>query len=197
MKKAILLSGGIDSICLAYNIKPDIAYTIDYGQRPAKREIYVSKYICEELKIKHEIISINCNKLGFGSLAGNQIKNHNSPSEEWWPYRNQLIITLALMKCIQDKVTELHLASVKSDNFHKDGTKKFYQLINDLVKYQEGHIKIKCETTDYYSHELAQIYSVPKKLLLMAHSCHISNTSCGKCSGCIKQQRVRYELSIE
>lgn len=196
IKKAVLLSGGVDSICLTYGIKPQIAYTIDYGQVVADREIYVSKYICKELNIEHKVIKVDCKSLGSGSLANS--KNINfSPSDEWWPYRNQLLITLALMQGIKDEINELHLASVKSDEFHKDGTKQFYKYIDDLVSYQEGKISIKCETIDFYSHELASNYNVPLKLLSIAHSCHTSNIACGKCSGCLKQMRVRFELNIE
>lgn len=196
IKKGILLSGGVDSICLAYGIKPDIAYTIDYGQTVADREIYVSKYICKELNIEHKIIKVDCKNLGSGTLANSENLSF-SPSEEWWPYRNQLIITLALMQGIKDEIKELHLATVKSDEFHKDGTKQFYEYINKLVSFQEGEILVKCETNDYYSHELVAKYDVPLKLLSIAHSCHISNIACGKCSGCTKQMRVRYELNIE
>lgn len=196
IKKGVLLSGGIDSICLTYGIKPEIAYTIDYGQTVAKREIYVSNYICKELHIEHKIITIDCKNLGAGTLANSENLSF-SPSEEWWPYRNQLIITLALMQGIKDKITELHLATVKSDKFHKDGTKQFYEYIDKLVSFQEGEISVKCETYDYYSHELATKYNVPLKLLSIAHSCHISNVACGKCSGCVKQMKVRYELNIE
>lgn len=196
IKKGILLSGGVDSICLAYGIKPNIAYTIDYGQTVADREIYVSKYICKELNIEHKIINVDCKSLGSGTLANSENLSF-SPSDEWWPYRNQLIITLALMQGIKDEIKELHLATVKSDEFHKDGTKKFYEYINKLVSFQEGEISIKCDTNDYYSHELVAKYDVPLTLLSIAHSCHISNIACGKCSGCTKQMRVRYELNIE
>lgn len=196
LKKGILLSGGIDSICLAYGIKPEIAYTLDYGQTVAEREIYVSKFICKELNIEHKVISVDCKSLGSGTLA-NSSNLSFSPSEEWWPYRNQLIITLALMQGVKDGIKELHLASVKSDEFHKDGTKKFYEYINKLVSYQEGEISIICETIDLFSHELAIKYNVPLELLSIAHSCHISNVACGKCSGCIKQMRVRFELKID
>lgn len=196
VKKAVLLSGGIDSICLTYGIKPEIAYTIDYGQNASEREIYVSKFICKELDIEHKIIEVNCRQLGSGSLS-NRSELDIAPSVEWWPYRNQLLITIALMQGIKDEIKELHLASVKSDNFHRDGTNEFYKLINELVSYQEGEISIKCETVNYYSHELANKYSVPIELLSIAHSCHISNIACGRCSGCIKQQRVRYELKID
>ncbi|WP_294349419.1 7-cyano-7-deazaguanine synthase [uncultured Sphingobacterium sp.] len=195
VKKGILLSGGVDSICLAYGIKPYIAYTIDYGQTVAEREIYVSKYISKELGIKHKVISVDCKSLGSGNLANTESISI-SPSEEWWPYRNQLLITLAAMQAIKDGVNELHLASVKSDNFHRDGTKAFYEKINDLLSYQEGNISVHGDTLDYYSHELAEIYKVPLELLSIAHSCHISNIACGQCSGCKKQLRVREELGI-
>lgn len=196
IKTATLLSGGIDSICLTYGVKPQIAYTIDYGQIVADREIYVSKFICKELNIEHKCIKVDCRNLGSGTLANTE--NHRlSPSEEWWPFRNQLLITLACMQGIKDEVQELYLASVKSDSFHKDGTQEFYNLVNSLVEYQEGKIKIVCPTLNFYSHELATVYNVPNELLTIAHSCHISNIACGKCSGCTKQLRVRHELNLE
>ncbi len=196
IKKAVLLSGGIDSICLSYGIKPQIAYTVDYGQTVAEREIYVSKYISKKLGIQHKTIKVDCRKLGSGDLA-KQPNNKVSPSNEWWPYRNQLLITLASMQGIKDEVKELYIASVKSDGFHKDGTTNFYKLINELVEFQEGNIKIICPTLDYFSHELVKLYNVPLDLLTIAHSCHVSNIACGKCSGCIKQIKVRQELNIE
>jgi 7-cyano-7-deazaguanine synthase len=196
IKRAVLLSGGIDSICLTFGIVPQIAYTIDYGQTVAEREIYVSKYICKELGIIHKCIKVDCRNLGSGTLANSE-KHKLSPSAEWWPYRNQLLITLACMQGIKDEVEEIYLASVKSDSFHRDGTKEFYTLINTLVYYQESKMKIFCPTLNFYSHELANFYGVPNELLTIAHSCHISNIACGKCSGCIKQLKVRHELKIE
>lgn len=195
VKKAVLLSGGVDSMCLTYGLRPEIAYTIDYGQVVAEREIYVSKYVCDILDIEHKIIKADCRHLGSGNLAGKEMLVQ-SPSEEWWPFRNQLLITLALMEGIKDGVKELHLASVKSDEFHTDGTSEFYKLINDLVSYQEGNISIKCLTLDYFSHEVALKYKVPLDMLSLAHSCHVSNQACGYCSGCEKQQRFRFELNL-
>jgi len=196
MKKGVLLSGGVDSICLTYHLKPDIAYTVDYGQNSAKKEIEVSKRVCSILNIEHKIISVNCKNLGSGILV-NKDSLKDSPSSEWWPYRNQLLVTLSLMQAIKDNVNKLFLASVKSDSFHKDGTKKFYSLINELVRFQEGQISIECITLDYFSHELATKFNVPNELLLLAHSCHISNMACGTCSGCQKQIKVRQELGLE
>lgn len=196
LKRAILLSGGVDSISLAYYLKPEIAYTIDYGQTVAEREVYVSEYICKVLNIEHKVIRVNCKSLGTGTLV-NKANVNISPSDEWWPFRNQLLITLSAMQAINDDVSEIYLASVKSDKFHTDGTKKFYDFINDTVSYQEGNIKILCPTLELYSHELVQKFNVPLELISIAHSCHISNLACGKCSGCNKQSKVKYEIGLE
>ena len=66
------------------------------------------------------------------------------------------------------------------------------QFEQDLVSYQEGKIRIVCPTLEFYSHELVNQFKVPLDLLSIAHSCHISNIACGKCSGCKKQLKVRY-----
>ena len=39
MKTALLLSGGMDSIAIAWWKRPDIALTLDYGQQAANAEI--------------------------------------------------------------------------------------------------------------------------------------------------------------
>lgn len=194
--KGLLLSGGVDSICSAYNLKPEYAFTIDYGQAPAEREIFVSGVICEIMGITHRVIRVDCSDVGSGILAQRKPLDL-APSREWWPYRNQMLITLCLMQCIKLGISELHLASVKSDSFHKDGTLEFYQLISQLVEYQEGGIRIKCDTLDKFSHELVLDYDVPLEFIQLAHSCHTSNISCGSCPGCTKLIRVREELGIE
>lgn len=193
MSKALLLSGGIDSIALAYWQKPEIAFTLNYGQTPAATELRVSALIAEKLGIKHYVINIDCSSLGSGDLINQQALNV-SPSSEWWPFRNQLLITLACMKGISLGVTELMTASVKSDGFHKDGTLEFYTLINSLMKYQEGNIRITAPAINLTSSELVKKSGVPDSLLYWAHSCHKSNTACGKCRGCNKYREVMHEL---
>jgi 7-cyano-7-deazaguanine synthase len=193
MSKALLLSGGIDSIAMAYWQHPDIAFTINYGQSPAATEIRVSKIICEKLHIAHHIIEIDCSTLGSGDLL-NQAALRVSPSSEWWPYRNQLLVTIACMKGIALGIGELMLASVKSDGFHKDGTPEFYRLTDELMAYQEGAIRISCPAISMSSAELVQMAQVPRSLLNWAHSCHRSTVPCGNCRGCNKYREVMYEL---
>lgn len=193
MSKAILLSGGLDSTSLAYWIRPELALTIDYGQAAAETEIKTSAIVAKELGIEHHVIAIDCSKLGSGDLINREAIDE-SPSSEWWPYRNQLLITLACMKAISFGVKELMVGSVKSDGFHKDGTSNFFQLINDLMEYQEGNIRISCPCIGLSTVELIKVSAIPKSLLHWAHSCHTSNIPCGNCRGCNKYEQTLTQL---
>jgi len=185
MAKAILLSGGIDSIALCYWKRPEIAVTIDYGQIPAKSEFQASESICKILGISHVTYRVDCSELGSGDLSNAKALNI-APSPEWWPYRNQLLVTLAAMKVVSMEVGELMIGSVISDGFHKDGTHEFYNLLNSLVNYQEGNIIISAPAISMTSVELVLNSSVPPEILLYAHSCHKNNIPCGRCRGCYK-----------
>ena len=99
MSTALLLSGGMDSIAIAYWHRPDIAMTIDYGHRPARGEIRASQAVAEVLGIEHHIITADLSALGSGDMASSAALNM-APVSEWWPFRNQMLVTLAAMKCI-------------------------------------------------------------------------------------------------
>ncbi|MBN8667350.1 MAG: 7-cyano-7-deazaguanine synthase [Chitinophagales bacterium] len=194
-KKAILLSGGMDSIALAYWKKPSLAFTIDYGQLPASKEIISSKEVTNILGIEHHIISVNCAELGSGDLVGKGAAAI-SPSTEWWPFRNQLLITFALMKAITLEVNEIMVGSVKTDEFHSDGTKFFYDIMNQLSNFQEGKISVTCPAIEMTTSELISVSNIPKNILLWAHSCHKSAIPCGNCRGCFKYANVVSELNL-
>lgn len=193
MSKGILLSGGMDSIALLYWKRPEMAFTIDYGQKPAEAEIRASAKVAQALTIPHHIISVDCSKLGSGDLSDSASLSL-SPSSEWWPYRNQLLVTLACMKGITYGMTELIVGSVKTDGFHADGTSGFYERLDSLLSYQEGNISITCPAIELTSVELIKQSQIPASLLLWAHSCHTANSPCGHCRGCYKYIDVINEL---
>lgn len=198
MNKAILLSGGIDSSCLTFLYAEEIklAITIDYGQRSAKTEINVSKRICDKLKIKHEIIKVNCSALASGEMSTKKMLSKLAPAPEWWPYRNQLLITLASMKILRHGITTLIIGTVKSDKRFFDGSKRFFNSINKCLSVQEGHIQIETPAIKLTTKQLVEMSNIPDDLLLWAHSCHTSNNPCGSCNGCLKYLKVMKGLGI-
>lgn len=193
MNNAILLSGGVDSISLAFWKKPKVAYTIDYGQKPALAEIKAATAVCLALNITHEIIYVNCSELGSGDLS-TKIALPIAPSSEWWPYRNQLLVTLAAMRAINQGISELLVGSVLSDGFHNDGTQEFYTLISSLLSYQEGNLIVSAPCLEMSSVDLVIKSAISPEILYFAHSCHKSNIPCGNCRGCNKYREVFQQL---
>ena len=102
-KLALLLSGGMDSIALAWELRPNLCITVDYGQRAAQGEIRASAAVCEALNLKHRILNIDCSSLGSGDMSGSPALSL-APASEWWPFRNQLLITLASAAAIQEDI---------------------------------------------------------------------------------------------
>ncbi len=194
-KKAILLSGGMDSIALAYWLRPEIAITLDYGQRAAKAEIAAASKVAKLLRIEHYVLRIDCSSLGSGDLVGSKPISE-APVTEWWPYRNQMLVTLALMKAIQLDVSELMVGSVKTDAQHADGTPEFYEQLSKLVSIQEGSIKVTAPAIGMTTVELVKECGIPENILMYAHSCHTANHPCGKCHGCTKYMFVKEQLGI-
>lgn len=182
---ALLLSGGIDSISILYWKKPKFALTIDYGQNSANAEKKAAEYACKQLGIEHHILSIDCSILGSGDLSNNKFLDL-APNSDWWPFRNQLLITFAATYFIKYNVSKLYIGSVKSDEQFKDGTSKFTDLISKLISFQEGNIIIEAPAINMTTFELVKISKIPLSILLCAHSCHIGNIPCGKCRGCNK-----------
>lgn len=193
MKTALLLSGGMDSLSIAWWKCPDVAITIDYGQLAAEAELRASKTICAVLDIEHHILRVDCRLLGSGDMAGGKA-DLNAPASDWWPYRNQLLATLAAMKAISLGVTHLWLGTVKSDGTHRDGTQEFVDALDRLLSLQEGGMRVEAPAIGLSTAELVRLARVPLDQLAWAHSCHKANVACAQCRGCNKYFEVLEEL---
>ncbi len=194
-KTAILLSGGLDSIALSYWKRPQLAVTVDYGQVCANAELRASRQICDEMQISHETVRVDCRCLGSGDLAGKPRANL-APESDWWPFRNQLLLTLAGMKLLPLGVTTLLLGTVRSDQQHGDGSVDFVRRVSSLMELQEGTIAVSAPAAKMTTVELVHRAQVPARLLAWGHSCHTSNWACGRCRGCNKHREVMEELGL-
>lgn len=196
MRTGILLSGGMDSAALSWWKRPDVAFTIDYGQLAAKAEMQAAATIARRLALSHHVITVDCRGLGSGDMAGNAADNH-APASDWWPYRNQLLITLAAMKAITLGVNCLLLGSVKSDGFHKDGTLEFINSLSNLLQIQEGALHVEAPAIDMSTIDLVRVSGIASAELAWCHSCHKSDVSCGCCRGCYKYFNIFEEIGYE
>ena len=186
--KVLLFSGGIDSSALAYWLRPDLLLTIDYGQQAAAGEISAAIALAAEFRIAHEVLDVDLSKLGRGLMA-DRPSSELAHSPEWWPYRNQLLITLAGMRFVADGLQEIIIGAVNSD-VHADGKEPFLTFINRAMQAQEGHVKVNAPAHDISPEELLEFSSFPRDLLGLTFSCHVSEYPCGTCPGCLKHSRL-------
>lgn len=196
MKQGILLSGGLDSIALAYWKRPSVAFTVAYGQLASDAEICAANAVCKSLNIPHYVLNADIRHLGAGDLTGKPSLSI-SPVSEWWPFRNQFLVTVAGMRAIELGVGELLVGSVRTDSAHADGTRRFYDLLDSLMQYQEGKLRVSVPAVDLSSAELIKAAGIEMSILGWAHSCHVSNLACGRCRGCYKHFSVMQELGYD
>jgi 7-cyano-7-deazaguanine synthase len=190
----LLLSGGIESTSLAYALRPHACLTVDYGQTVATAELSASKNVCERLRLSHITVKINLREFGFGAMAGKR-SSFYSRTPEWWPFRNQMLISIAAMACLKKRQDEIIIGTVRPDRTHKDGSRTFVRNIDRLLRNQEGSIRLRAPAINMSSEELLERAQPPLSLLGLTFSCHRSNFPCGQCRGCWKNEScVSYSI---
>jgi 7-cyano-7-deazaguanine synthase len=182
---ALLLSGGMDSISIAWWKRPDIALFVDYGQKPAAAEEEASRAACNAIGLSYEVVRADCSALGSGNMSGLPALDV-APVPEWWPFRNQLILTLAGAAALKLDAKHLLIGTLSTDAEHADGRGDFIEAISNLMALQEGGLTVSAPAIGMTALELARTSGVPQSVLSWAHSCHTGNLACGQCRGCLK-----------
>ena len=193
MSELLLMSGGMDSAAIAAWRRPFLCLTVDYGQKSAGAEIVASAQICHELGLKHTTIEIPCNMLGSGNMAGTAALEI-APCPEWWPFRNQLLLTFGAGIAINHNIDTLLFGTVSTDDTHADGRADFFENMNRLLAAQEGDLRILTPAIALTTAQLIKTSGIGRNLLAWAHSCHTGRYACGACRGCEKHLSVLLEL---
>ena len=194
-RSALLLSGGMDSFALAYRERPAISIHVDYGQLPAIAELAAARLIAKRLNLRLIELDIDLKRVGSGDLHGTKPVS-KAPASDWWPFRNQALVTVAGMNAISHGVDTLMLGTVASDQVHKDGTPEFIEKMSDLMSIQEGRMRVEAPFISLSTVESIRESGIPFPLLAWAHSCHTGNIACGQCRGCTKHREVREKLGF-
>lgn len=195
MSSALLLSGGMDSTSIAFWKRPKIGVTIDYGQVPAPAEMRAAAAVCAELGIRHLPISVDLSAFGSGDMAGRPAIEA-APLSEWWPFRNQALITIAAMASIGMGVDHLMIGTLRTDGHHADGTKDFVDRLAGLLASQEGNMRLEAPAIGMDAVELVKTSGIPMSVLAWSHSCHRDEYACGDCGGCRKHYRTMEAIGV-
>lgn len=193
----VLLSGGLDSTALAAILRPALTVFVDYGQRPREAEERAAGAVAAHLGLAFTTVRLPLTEIGGGlMLDGTPLPN--SPSPEWWPYRNQFLATAGAALALRHGLSRVALASVKGDgDRHVDGSAAFYTQLSNLMSMQEGGVEVLAPAAHLTTVELLGAAGAERSLLGWTVSCHRANEPCGNCPGCWKRELVLAEYFRE
>ena len=195
MSRVLLLSGGLDSTCIAAWLRPEHCLGINYGQKAATAEQRSGAAVADALGLPFSHITVDASAVGIGLMANVPAAQGVSP--EWWPYRNQLLITLAAAWAVGHQHTEVLTGTVAGDgNRHADGRKEFYDGMRTLLELQEGALTVSAPAIGLTTPALIERSGATDALLGWTHSCHLSDVPCGRCPGCVKRTDVLEATSL-
>lgn len=181
--RALLFSGGLDSTALAHWLRPDRLLFLDYGQTTAEGELRAATQIARELDLPFDARTADCGSFGSGDMVG--LPSLSKAASEFWPYRNQLLITFAAMAYAASDDLTIFVGTVASDKVHPDGTSKFLDAMQRVLASQ-GTACLEAPAQHLTPLALQQHARVPVGTLAWSFSCHRSSLACGLCRGCEK-----------
>jgi 7-cyano-7-deazaguanine synthase len=195
-KSVLLLSGGLDSTALAAIERPALCLAIDYGQRPAEAEIRAASAIAGALGLEFQSLRLDLGVLGGGLLKDDDLLPQ-APSPEWWPFRNQILVTAAASVALGRGLDMVVVGSVAGDgDRHVDGTARFYDQLDALLGMQEGSIHVSAPAIHETSAHLLARSGLRDDMVGWTISCHRSVFPCGECPGCWKRASVLAEVGL-
>jgi 7-cyano-7-deazaguanine synthase len=193
----LLFSGGLDSTALAALYRPAGTLFIDYGQRPAIAEGRAAAVIADSLGLSLHTMRLDLRPIGGGLLHGDD-PIEEAPSPEWWPFRNQMLVTAAAVVALREGLQDVMVGTVLGDgDRHVDGTPEFYEVLDRLFRIQEGGIGVSTPGIDRSTEELVAESGLGADILGWTVSCHRSNLPCGDCPGCWKRARALRSVGLQ
>lgn len=190
--KVLLFSGGIDSTALAWGLRPEKLLFIDYGQVAARGELRAASAIANELGADLDVRTVPMQSLGGGTMVGREPLNVSAP--EFWPYRNQALITFAAMAYAGQVLDTIIIGTVKGDgNRHLDGSAKFIKAMDTVLSVQNGP-RLEAPAINLTTESLVEQLGLPRSVLGWTFSCHTGEWACGSCAGCLKHEDVKNHI---
>ena len=188
--RLMLLSGGMDSAAVAAIERPEYALFIDYGQAPAKAERTAARAVADHLGLDLAELSVDFSALGSGLITDSpQIPN--APSPEWFPFRNQFLVTVAAAHAVKNSQNAVLLGIVSGDgDRHADGTSEFILNLDSLLRSQEMEIRLLAPQAKTAPSDLLVQSGLPEEVVRLTHSCHVSNDPCRACPGCDRRDEI-------
>lgn len=179
----------MDSTAVASIERPDLLFFVDYGQLAAAGEVRAARAISAALGIRLGVHRTDLSALGAGTMVAGKVVNPAAP--EFWPFRNQLLVTLAAMAYADHQPLEILLGSVAGDLTHPDGTQAFVAAM-DAVLASQGQFRLRAPAIGLSARTLLNRARLDQEILGWTFSCHTGAWACGQCRGCYKHDELKH-----
>jgi 7-cyano-7-deazaguanine synthase len=222
MSKIIILSGGLDSTCLLYNVynksKEVSAIMFYYGQRHS-RELELAEINCKKLRINYKKIDISF----FKELADTSAlinKNKDVPHIKdvvgeaqpitYVPNRNMMFLSIAAAAAENVNAKEIYYGAAEVDTHsgHWDCSLDFLYNMNKILGLnRKQQIEIKAPYITYSKADIINDGISNNVNFLETHTCYNGEEiACGTCSACSSRIQgfietsyidpIRYKIEI-
>ena len=206
MKCAVILSGGPDSVTVAYWAKSrgfDVhAVTFDYGQK-AKIEISRAREIAEAIGATHKVIDLSrLSEIyeGVTSLVDEDIEVTEEFSDPIIvPFRNGVFMAVTVAYAVGIGATHIFYGAHASDEpFYPDCRREFYEAFQEAARLgTETEMVIRSPFSDMPKSGIirkAVELGVP---LDRTWSCYLNGpVHCGRCESCNNRRKAFTEAGV-
>ncbi|MCW4011888.1 MAG: 7-cyano-7-deazaguanine synthase QueC [Candidatus Bathyarchaeota archaeon] len=206
MKAVVILSGGPDSVTVAYWAKAQgydvTAITFDYGQK-AQHEIEIAAEIAEGLGIEHRIVDLsNLSEIyeGVTSLVDKSIDVSSEFTDPIIvPFRNGVF--MAVTVAYADGVGANHIfygAHGSDEPFYPDCRREFYEAFQKAAQLgTEKPIEISSPFSDLQKSGIIKAAVELGVPLEKTWSCYLNGpVHCGACESCHNRQKAFKEAGL-
>ena len=205
-KLIILYSGGLDSTTALYKYAENIelALTFNYGSKHNAQEIKFAKKNCKKLNIKHKIINLDFNKLGFtsnllkkGDLIPDGHYEDISMKKTVIPFRNGILLSIAAGIAESIGCDKILISNHYGDHtIYPDCRENFIKNMNAAIKtgtYKK--VEILAPFTNITKRDIALIGKKINIDYSLTYSCYKGNEiHCGTCGTCIERKEALQEF---
>jgi 7-cyano-7-deazaguanine synthase len=166
---------------------------VDYGQLGGRGEKRAAELVARTMGASLEVLRIDCRAIGAGILAAGDVAP-GAPGPEWWPFRNQLLITFGAARAVALGCDEVAYGAVADDVAFRDTMPEFVSRIDATVSYQEGGIRVSAPAITLSTVELVRRSGIPRDLLARTHSCDVDDFYCDQCPSCLARRQVLLQI---
>ncbi|QDP57874.1 MAG: putative 7-cyano-7-deazaguanine synthase [Prokaryotic dsDNA virus sp.] len=198
-KAVVILSGGMDSTTLLYQINKThdtYAISFDYNQKH-KKELEAAKATCEQLGIKHKVLDVSLlNEVAPSALTRDDIDvpeghyEQDNMKQTVVPNRNMVFVSLATSYAISIGAKQLFYGAHAGDHaIYPDCRKEFVDELRNAVKLCDwSEVELSAPFVDIDKGDIAIKGKELEVDYSLTWTCYKGQDKpCGKCGACVER----------